>query len=697
MNRIGYRCRQVRGIFASSSLACAFLLVALPTQLQAATIDVDTNNDELTVDGDCSLREAIEAANTDTAVDMCAAGSGPDTINIPAGMYALKVMGDDDVNLRGDLDVTSDIVLQGAGASTTQILSIIDERLLHVLPGATVELHGLALQDGAAPAGTDNTNMGGAGTDGAHGGAILNTGTLTIVNCVLANNRAGRGGNGDVAGGAGGAGGAIYSTGTLIITDTTLQSNDAGRGGSAGPATAFDGANGGDGGAIYSTGSLTVARVTLDGNNAGDGGAGGFSGVAGAGGAGGGIYQSGGDLTVDSSTLSANTAGSGESTAGGAALYAMTMGTIVNSTISGNSADENGALHAAAGSTLTLSHSTVVDNTAPGLEGTLSVRNTIVLGNTSDGMNYGDCAGSVTSDGFNLVGAGTGCPSGAAGDQTTASADALVTVLDVLSDNGGPTQTHLVPPTSPALDNGVCTDSGGMTVSVDQRGAPRPGGAECEVGAYEAADIGQGGPPVLIEVTVEPAGNNCTDGGQKIEVGEDFNSNGILDPSEIETTAYVCNGVDGNDGNDGNDGPEGRMVLVETTAEAAGSNCENGGLAIEAGVDNNRNGQLEPEEVQNTTYVCNGTNGNDGTDGANSLILQTPVAAGSLECPEGGSRIDVGIDNNGNGALNEDEIESTMFICQPESGGCRAGGQGAGPGLLLLVLLTLLARRRERA
>ena len=43
---------------------------------QAATINVNTADDELNTDGDCSLREAIRSANLDTAVDACNAGAG---------------------------------------------------------------------------------------------------------------------------------------------------------------------------------------------------------------------------------------------------------------------------------------------------------------------------------------------------------------------------------------------------------------------------------------------------------------------------------------------------------------------------------------------------------------------------------------------------------------------------------------------
>ena len=59
----------------------------------AANISVSTTEDELNADGDCSLREAIQAANTDLAADACPAGSGMDTISVPAGRYELVLAG----------------------------------------------------------------------------------------------------------------------------------------------------------------------------------------------------------------------------------------------------------------------------------------------------------------------------------------------------------------------------------------------------------------------------------------------------------------------------------------------------------------------------------------------------------------------------------------------------------------------------
>ena len=58
---------------------------------------------------------------------------------------------------------------------------------------------------------------------------------------------------------------------------------------------------------------------------------------------------------------------------------------------------------------------------------------------------------------------------------------------------------------------------------------------------------GQDGKNTLINTTLEPSGTNCPNGGTKVEVGLDNNSNGVLDISEINAsqTKYVCNGAQG--------------------------------------------------------------------------------------------------------------------------------------------------------
>lgn len=71
-------------------------------------------------------------------------------------------------------------------------------------------------------------------------------------------------------------------------------------------------------------------------------------------------------------------------------------------------------------------------------------------------------------------------------------------------------------------------------------------------------------------------------------------------------------GPQGPSGANGNNGADGKNALVKTTLEPAGANCATGGTKIEVGLDNNNNGILENNEINvtQTKYVCNGTNGN---------------------------------------------------------------------------------------
>ena len=56
-------------------------------------------------------------------------------------------------------------------------------------------------------------------------------------------------------------------------------------------------------------------------------------------------------------------------------------------------------------------------------------------------------------------------------------------------------------------------------------------------------------------------------------------------------------------------------MVVRVSEEDAGSNCANGGMKIEVGTDDNGNEELDDDEVvaAKTQYVCNGADGSDGT------------------------------------------------------------------------------------
>src|SRR5439155_19826905 len=81
----------------------------------AATFAVTRTDDPVpgACDSDCSLREAVLAAN---------AGSGGDTIVLPAGHYRLTISGPgEDAAATGDLDLTTSVMIAGAGARSTVI------------------------------------------------------------------------------------------------------------------------------------------------------------------------------------------------------------------------------------------------------------------------------------------------------------------------------------------------------------------------------------------------------------------------------------------------------------------------------------------------------------------------------------------------------------------------------------------------
>jgi|GEM_PF-6248994 len=66
----------------------------------------------------------------------------------------------------------------------------------------------------------------------------------------------------------------------------------------------------------------------------------------------------------------------------------------------------------------------------------------------------------------------------------------------------------------------------------------------------------------------------------------------------------------------GDSGDDGQTALLATTVEAAGANCTSGGTRIEAGLDANGDGTLQASEVAQTRFVCDGAAGAAGPGGA---------------------------------------------------------------------------------
>jgi photosystem II stability/assembly factor-like uncharacterized protein len=207
----------------------------------------------------------------------------------------------------------------------------------------------------------------------------------------------------------------------------------------------------------------------------------------------------------------------------------------------------------------------------------------------------------------------------------------------------------------------------------------------------------------LVSVNAEALGANCANGGVRIEAGPDSDGNGVLAAGEVGSIQYVCHGAAGASGGPGATGlagaagSNGLSTLVQMRDEASGANCAAGGKAIDAGVDGNASGLLEPAEISSTGYVCNGSagangsngadgvdgtsgtngtngaggaNGTDGTDGSNGLNTLVNIVRedAGVNCVHGGSKVETGLDGNRSGVLDVGEVSTTNYICNGAPG-----------------------------
>jgi hypothetical protein len=287
--------------------------------------------------------------------------------------------------------------------------------------------------------------------------------TVIFANCYIGNNYAAS------EGGLGVDGGALFSY-------CRIANNSAPRG-RAGGLSLY----------VYSTASVTLDHCTISGNTATDGG---------------GLYALGkGNLYVFNSTISGNTATTGH----GGGVFAKSSGGLVdlfNVTVADNAAaGKGGGLYVSPlgtgivqviNDTFAFNEAGPLPNPGGGIYGngnytrlfdTIVARNSIVSGSTPS-----DIGGTVFSGGYNnLIGTG--------GSGTLSAALNLLNVanplIGTLGNNGGPTQTIMLLPTSPAIDGGsdkIATLN--KRITTDERGLPRVSGAHIDIGAVEFQPAG---------------------------------------------------------------------------------------------------------------------------------------------------------------------------------------------------------------
>jgi CSLREA domain-containing protein len=228
----------------------------------------------------CTLRAAIMEANAFT---------GADTINVPAGTYTLTIVGPgEDGGLTGDLDITEDVTINGAGVASTIIEAGggFGDRIFEVRVGTT-SMSGVTIRQG---------NVAGSG-----GGINVIAGAGLILSSATVGNNV-----------ATGSGGGINGGGHLSLNSVTISSNIAASQG---------------GGLFVGGAGSTITSVTISGNSVNSTGNG----------QGGGFFINA-STTMTSVTVSGNTATGGISFRGqGGGGFNNDVLTLTNSTFSGNS------------------------------------------------------------------------------------------------------------------------------------------------------------------------------------------------------------------------------------------------------------------------------------------------------------------------------------------------------------------------
>ncbi|WP_395375777.1 hypothetical protein [Marinicella sp. W31] len=377
---------------------------------------------------DCSLREAVKAANNN---------SGTDTILLQNETYALILTGLDDAANVGDLDILDDLIIQLVDASSTNLFTIesnVDDRVLDVHPGVDLTIHNGQIKGGDLSIQFLATNGGGI--------RVMNA-SLFLNNSQIVSNLAKDDGGG------------IYAFQSIIqLENTRIAENIAAEKG---------------GGLMLVQSQLQAENSTFESNEATSGG---------------GLYtdwllaNNQTNVRIFDSVFVTNDADFG----GG--LFGIDNVEVVNSTFSGNLAVADAAVKMNEGS-LTMKYVTVIFNDAvDGVDVTVS---DVVTGSIQNSIISGSCkilsGGGFESNGGNIESPGDTCEFGAA-PQDLISINPRELYLDSnLAKNEGLTLNHAIrSPFSQAIGNAIVINE----ITTDQRSKPRD--SMPDSGAIEALE-----------------------------------------------------------------------------------------------------------------------------------------------------------------------------------------------------------------
>jgi CSLREA domain-containing protein len=243
--------------FRALLASCLVVAFAFVGTRAASAADFTVTKTADTRDGacnaDCSLREAIDAANLTPDAD---------TIILGAGTYRIERQGTgEDANDTGDFDILQPVTIRGQGALSTIVNATSRDRAFDLHADGLVRFENLTVREG------ETTEDGGAIY-------VRSLAQLTLVESVVRNSKSTGGGGGGIYiqvsatvliqrsaiinNTATSTGGGILNNNQLIVENSTISGNDS---------------SGTIGGGIYNNGDTTLRNATIAFNTSGQGGA----------------------------------------------------------------------------------------------------------------------------------------------------------------------------------------------------------------------------------------------------------------------------------------------------------------------------------------------------------------------------------------------------------------------------------------
>jgi hypothetical protein len=496
--------------------------------LTAATFTVTTTN----FSGPGSLPIIVDQANAapgNNTIQFSVTGTITIAATLPAITNSVVIIGPAVINGGGAVpifnfaadttSVLSNLTIEGGNTGgnggavyNSGSLSIADSQLINNQAGNGGGIYNVgSLQISTTSITSNSATLG-------FGGGIYNAGALSISQSTLAANQASGGpGSTGRAGGGGGAGlggGLFISNGVVAITNCTFYANVANGGD---PGSCGTSGNGGNGGGNDGGNGASSTSATTPGGYGGGGGSGENGGLGAGNGANGGFGGGGGaagayEYPVGSGGFGGGNGGGSDIPYGGGGGGGAGLGAgifVESGTVSMVNCTITGGAVAggSSGCTANTPYSQPGQGIGGGIfnhSGTVGLLNTITAGNSASSSSA-DLYGAFSSSGFNLIGTNQGATGLSISDLQDVAAD-----LGPLQNNGGPTLTCALLPGSLCILGGTSVGA----PPTDQRDIVRPVG-QCDIGAYQYTTLISPSTATANSVLTNGfvVGVNITDGG----------------------------------------------------------------------------------------------------------------------------------------------------------------------------------------